>query len=113
MAPPYKDDSPTGSGEAAGGLVRAVVGEDGLLAELRLNARAMRFSSKDLAEHVLAAVRAAQQDRLSRAEPPAEEESLDEEELIRRLDDLELQAARDFAQLTASLDEALRRIEER
>ncbi|WP_101790054.1 hypothetical protein [Nonomuraea indica] len=110
---PDEDEPPTGSGEAAGGLVRAVVGEDGLLAELRLNARAMRFGSDDLADHVLSAVRAAQQDRLSRIEPPAEEQSLDVEEFTRRLDDMENQAARDFARLTASLDEALRRIEER
>ncbi|GAA3688576.1 hypothetical protein GCM10022224_062550 [Nonomuraea antimicrobica] len=107
------DPEPTGDGEAADGLVRASVGADGLLAGLRLDARAMRFGSHDLADHVVSAVRAAQQDRLSRLDKPAEPpEPPDLKEFVHRLDDLEAQAARDFAQLTSRLDETLRRLDE-
>ncbi|MER6943206.1 hypothetical protein ABT294_04205 [Nonomuraea sp. NPDC000554] len=110
-----EDEVPTGAGEAAGGLVGAVVGEDGLLAGLRLDARAMRFASEDLADHIVSAVRAAQQDRLQRVGEPATspEEGVDLEEFTRRLDGMEAQAAHDFARLTASLDETLRRLDER
>ncbi|MER5425969.1 YbaB/EbfC family nucleoid-associated protein [Streptosporangium roseum] len=108
-------DELTGTGEAAGGLVGAVVSEDGLLARLRLDARAMRFGSQDLADHIVSAVRAAQQDRLERMDEPAAspEEGVLPEEFMRRLDDMETQAAHDFTRLTASLDETLRRLEER
>ncbi|MGN9842419.1 hypothetical protein ACTMTI_30275 [Nonomuraea sp. H19] len=109
-----EDDPPTGAGETAGGLVGAVVGEDGLLARLRLDPRAMRFGSHELADYILGAVRAAQQDRLKRVGEPAPppEESLDTEELIRRVNDMEAQAASDFARLTSSLEEMLRRLDE-
>ncbi|TDE22005.1 YbaB/EbfC family DNA-binding protein [Nonomuraea mesophila] len=108
-----EDDAPTGAGEAAGGQVRAVVGEDGLLARLKLDPRAMRLASHDLAEHIVAAVRAAQQDRLARTpEPGPPQDDLATEELIRRVNDLEAQAAGDFARLTSSLDEMLRRLDD-
>ncbi|WP_326820603.1 YbaB/EbfC family nucleoid-associated protein [Streptosporangium sp. NBC_01756] len=109
-----ENDEPTGTGEAAGGMVGAVVGEDGLLATLRLDARAMRFGSMDLADHIVSAVRAAQQDRLERMdEATSAEEGVLPEEFMRRLDDMEAQASHDFARLTSSLDETLRRLEER
>lgn len=115
MATAPQDDEPIGEAEAAGGLVRAVVGGDGLLAGVRLDARAMRFASQDLAEHIVSAVRAAQQDRLRRVGDPPEpsEEGADMEEFLRRLDAMEEQAAHDFGRLTASLDETLRRLYER
>ncbi|MEV4114790.1 hypothetical protein [Nonomuraea sp. NPDC049695] len=111
MAAASGDEGLMGHGQAAKGLIRAVVGEDGLLARLRLDARAMRLGSEDLAGHVLSAVRAAQQDRLSRAEPsPEENPGMDE--FMRRLDEMEAQTAQDFAFVTSSLDEALRRLKE-
>ncbi|MEO3791458.1 hypothetical protein ABGB14_14740 [Nonomuraea sp. B10E15] len=42
-------------------------GEGGLPARLRLDLRAMRFGSHELVGHIVAAVRAAQQDRPARA----------------------------------------------
>jgi len=115
MAAASEDEDPIGEGEAAGGWVSAVVGQDGLLDRLQLHARAMRSGSKDLADHIIAAVRAAQQDQLRRAGESAAspEEAVDPEQFFRRLDDMEAQAAQDFARLTSSLDETLRRLEEK
>ncbi|WP_433253510.1 YbaB/EbfC family nucleoid-associated protein [Streptosporangium sp. CA-135522] len=115
MAATSEGDGPTGTGEAAGGLVSVLVDEDGLLARLRLDPRTMRLGSHELADHIVAAVRTAQRDRLERMDEPAAlaEEGLDAQEFIRRLDDMEAQAAQDFARLTSSLDETLRRLEER
>ncbi|MEO3800749.1 YbaB/EbfC family nucleoid-associated protein [Nonomuraea sp. B1E8] len=109
-----EDDPLTGAGEAAGGQVRAVVGEDGLLARMKLDPRAMRLGSHELAGHIVAAVRAAQQDRLARVGEPATpaEEGPGTEEFIRRVNDMEAQAASDFARLTSSLEEMLRRLDD-
>lgn len=109
-----EDAEPTGAGHAAGGLVNAVVGADGLLARIQLDARVMRFASQDLADHIVTAVQAAQRDQLERAREhtPPTEESLDLEEFNRRLDDMEAQSAADFARVTSSLNEMLRRLDE-
>jgi hypothetical protein len=76
----------------------------------------MRLSSEQLAEHVVSAVRAAQQDRLGRVGESADGaegavNGFDAEMLTKRLAELEAQSARDFMQLTAALDETLRRID--
>ncbi|NUW31465.1 hypothetical protein HTZ77_08510 [Nonomuraea sp. SMC257] len=110
-------DDPRGRGESAAGQVVAVVGADGLLESLSLNPRSLRMGSDELAEHVVSAVRAAQQDLVARTdEPPpdaeeAEGDAIDPAELMHRLDELEVQSLRDFASLNATLDELLRRME--
>ncbi|MEV0148813.1 MULTISPECIES: hypothetical protein [unclassified Nonomuraea] len=114
MTADQEADEPRGRGESAAGQVVAVVGADGLLEHLRLNPRSLRMGSEELAEHVVSAVRAAQQDQMARAgEPPpdAEAEAIDPAELMHRLDELEVQSLRDFASLNATLDEMLRRME--
>ncbi|WP_214408840.1 hypothetical protein [Sphaerisporangium fuscum] len=114
MADDQEAEDLRGQGESAAGQIVAVVGVDGLLEDLRLNPRSLRMGSEELAEHIVSAVRAAQQDRLSRtgeSEPDAEAAAIDPAELMRRLDDLEVQALRDFGSLNATLDEMLRRME--
>ncbi|MEV6861506.1 hypothetical protein AB0M44_10945 [Streptosporangium subroseum] len=111
-----QDDGPSGTGEAIAGLVSAAVGTDGLLENLVLNPRALRAGSQELAEHIVAAVRAAQQHRLSRiAEAAGDEPAMDDvglDALMKHLDDLEAQVSVDFTRLTSALDDTLRRIEE-
>ncbi|MEV0590078.1 YbaB/EbfC family nucleoid-associated protein [Nonomuraea cavernae] len=51
-----------GSAETAGGLVAARVGPTGRLAELRLRPQTMRLGSEELAEAIVEAVGAAQDD---------------------------------------------------
>ncbi|MDP9850070.1 YbaB/EbfC family nucleoid-associated protein [Streptosporangium lutulentum] len=109
-------DDVHGVGEAAGGLVGAEVGTDGLLTGLRLNPRALRLGSDALAEHVVSAVRAAQKDRLGRISPdgsdePPAPEGLDPAALIRRLDEMEIHAARGFERVTSTLEETLRHLD--
>ncbi|MEU4234123.1 YbaB/EbfC family nucleoid-associated protein [Nonomuraea sp. NPDC026600] len=103
-------------GEAAGGQVSADVGADGLLTALRLDPRALRLGSRELAGQIVVAVRAAQRAHLDRMGESSEEPvALGEHEqtLARRLDELEVQASRDFDRLTSALDETLRRLEGR
>ncbi|HUR05934.1 MAG TPA: hypothetical protein VM347_25535 [Nonomuraea sp.] len=103
-------------GKAAGGQVSANVGADGLLAALRLDPRALRLGSRELAGQIVVAVRAAQQAHLDRMGESSEEPvALGEHEqtLARRLDELEVQASRDFDRLTSALDETLRQLEGR
>ncbi|MEV8633516.1 YbaB/EbfC family nucleoid-associated protein [Streptosporangium sp. NPDC051023] len=106
-----------GTGEAAGGLVSAEVGADGLLERLRLNPRSLRLCLEELAEEVVSAVRAAQQDRIGRIGERPEEAvapaDLGPEVLMRRLDEMEIHVVHDFDRLTATLDETLRRLEDR
>ncbi|MCO5990318.1 hypothetical protein NE235_29815 [Actinoallomurus spadix] len=107
------DGDPSGIGEAAHGRVCARVGSDGLLERLDLDPRLLRLRSEELAGHIVSAVRAAQNDRLARGEdPPAPAPApLDPETLVRRLDEMEAQADRGYARLTATLDEMLRRLD--
>ncbi|MEV4097905.1 hypothetical protein [Streptosporangium saharense] len=95
----------------------ADVGADGLLAGLTLNPRALRLNARPLTEHIVSAVRAAQRDRIARLDERAEGETaqdgLDPAELVRRLDEFEAQATRDFDRLTWTLDETLRRLDDR
>ncbi|MCG5220755.1 YbaB/EbfC family nucleoid-associated protein [Streptosporangium sp. KLBMP 9127] len=108
------EDEVRGVGEAAGGLVSAEVGADGLLAVLRLNPRALRLGSEPLAEHIVSAVRTAQRDRLSQVapdEPPAA--GTEPAALVGRLDEMEIRANRDFERLTATLEETLRHLDGR
>ncbi|MDN3352302.1 YbaB/EbfC family nucleoid-associated protein [Actinomadura sp. DC4] len=90
------------------GLVTADIGADGLLEGLRLSPRALRLGSEALAEHIVSAVRAAQQDQRDKTGEGARE-GLDT--MVRRLDEMEVQAERAFGHLTSTLDEALRRLE--
>jgi hypothetical protein len=105
----------SGSGTGASGLVIASVGSDGLLARLRLDPRALRLGSHDLAELIVGAVRAAQEEHLAQApdEPEQPEDPEAERRLSSRLDELEVGAVRDFERLTSALDEVLRRLEDR
>ncbi|GLW96150.1 hypothetical protein Misp02_02370 [Microtetraspora sp. NBRC 16547] len=52
----------TGEGETAGGMVRAAVDGEGRIQDLRFDPRVMRQDSESLAEAVVDAVRAAQED---------------------------------------------------
>ncbi|WP_214323352.1 hypothetical protein [Nonomuraea sediminis] len=81
----------------------ADVGEDGFVTRIRIDPRAMRLGSEDLAERLLRVVRAAQ---ASHVAPPA----FDPGDVARRLDELEIQAARDFEHLTALLDDTIRKL---
>ncbi|MFF5206589.1 YbaB/EbfC family nucleoid-associated protein [Streptosporangium sp. NPDC000396] len=116
MAASQQGDGPSGTGEAAAGLVNAVVGADGLLEKLTLNPRALRSGSQELAEHIVVAVRAAQRHRLSQIDKAdGDDSAIDDaglDALLQRLDDLEAQANVDFMRLTSALDDTLRRIEE-
>jgi DNA-binding protein YbaB len=102
-----------GFGEAARGLVGATVGADGLLENVRIAPRALRLDSQELAEQVLAAVRAAQQDQLARAGEPADDlpPALAPETMAKRLDAFEAEALDRFSRMNTSLDELLRRLE--
>lgn len=106
-----------GVGEAADGLVSADLGADGLLTALRIDPRALRLGSRELGGQIVIAVRAAQQAHLDRmgesGEEPVAPEGLEPQTLARRLDELEVQASRDFDRLTSALDETLRRLEGR
>ncbi|GGP98247.1 YbaB/EbfC family nucleoid-associated protein [Streptosporangium pseudovulgare] len=57
----------TGTGEAAGGLVRAVTGPSGRLLDIVFDPRVMRLDSHELAREVGDAVRRAQEDGERRA----------------------------------------------
>jgi hypothetical protein len=104
-------------GEAADGQVSAEVGADGLLTVLRLDPRTLRLGSRELAGQIVVAVRAAQRAHLDRmgesGEEPAAPGEHEAETLARRLDELEVQAARDFDRLASALDETLRQLEGR
>jgi hypothetical protein len=117
MTDPNGHDDVRGTGEAAGGRVTAEVGHDGLLEALHLNPHVLRLGSHDLAEKIVIAVRAAQRNLIDQIgdgdEAPGVPEELEPETLMRRLDELEIQAERDFERLTVSLDETLRRLEGR
>lgn len=108
-----EDEDLRGFGEAGRGLVGATVGADGLLERVRIAPRALRLDSQELEEQVLAAVRAAQQDRLARGGEPADDlpPDLAPETMAKRLDEFEAEALGRFSQMNASLDDLLRRLE--
>ncbi|WP_433222835.1 YbaB/EbfC family nucleoid-associated protein [Microtetraspora malaysiensis] len=56
----------TGEGEAAGGMIRAIVDGEGRIMDVRFDPRVMRQDSEGLAEAVVSAVRAAQEDAQGR-----------------------------------------------
>ncbi|MEU8104221.1 YbaB/EbfC family nucleoid-associated protein [Nonomuraea muscovyensis] len=114
MARQHSSGDGRGSGSSGDGLVAATVGDDGLLEALRLDPRVLRLGSHDLAEQVVAAVRAAQRRHLSQAAEATDAAAEpDPEPLVQRLDEMELQAAQDFDRLVSALDETLRRLEGR
>lgn len=98
-------------------MISADVGADGLLEGLRLNPRALRLGSEMLAGHIVAAVRAAQENLSDQIGESAADSAtaggLEPAALVRRLDEVEDQAAQNFTRLTATLDETLRRLEGR
>ncbi|MEO3886723.1 hypothetical protein [Nonomuraea sp. B5E05] len=87
--------------------VTAEVGEDGLLAAVHIDPRAMRLYSAELAGHVVEAVRTAQREH---ERPPQDSPGLDA--LLQRLDELEARADRDFDYVNSRLDDTLRRFTE-
>ncbi|MGI5485979.1 YbaB/EbfC family nucleoid-associated protein [Microtetraspora malaysiensis] len=56
----------TGVGEAAGGMIRAIVDGEGRIRDVRFDPRVMRQDSEGLAEAVVSAIRAAQEDAQGR-----------------------------------------------
>ncbi|MFF4773026.1 YbaB/EbfC family nucleoid-associated protein [Microtetraspora fusca] len=56
----------TGEGEAAGGMIRAIVDGEGRIRDVRFDPRVMRQDSEGLAEAVVSAIRAAQEDARGR-----------------------------------------------
>ncbi|MBB5074874.1 YbaB/EbfC family nucleoid-associated protein [Nonomuraea endophytica] len=83
-----KDTS--GTGESRSGMISAAVGHDGRIRKLKIEARAMRLDSAELAEQVVEAVTAAQDDldRATRALlPPGE--NADPADIMRQFEDLQ------------------------
>lgn len=115
MASPGDDDGFRGVGEAADGLVKAFVADDGLLEGLSIGARAMRLAPEVMARHVVTAIRQAQEDRRGQlAEKKAEEEAKAvalAEALDARLDEFESRHDREFPQITTALYETVRKLE--
>jgi DNA-binding protein YbaB len=107
----------TGEGEAADGLIRAVVDGSGGIREVALNPRAMRLDSATLAEALTRAVREAQSDAKSKtaqllggagADLDLDLEPPDQDQLRETLQGIE----DSFSQkIDARTDEILRRFE--
>ena len=85
-----------GEGGSPGGLVTARTGPGGRLIDLRLQPDAMRLSTQDAAEEIMAAVTAAQRDYAARADDALQP----------------LLALRPSEQSTDALDRGMRRLDE-
>ncbi|MFI6538464.1 YbaB/EbfC family nucleoid-associated protein [Nonomuraea sp. NPDC050547] len=80
----------SGAGESRSGMINAEVGPNGRISRLKIEARAMRLDSAELAEQVVEAVTAAQDelDRATRALlPPGE--NADPADIVRQFEDLQ------------------------
>ncbi|MEV4894222.1 YbaB/EbfC family nucleoid-associated protein [Nonomuraea sp. NPDC055795] len=80
----------SGAGESRSGMINAMVGPNGRISKLKIEARAMRLDSAELAEQVVEAVTAAQDDldRATRALlPPGE--NADPADIMRQFEDLQ------------------------
>ncbi|WP_329428151.1 YbaB/EbfC family nucleoid-associated protein [Streptosporangium sp. NBC_01495] len=112
-AEPRADAAVQGSGEAAGGQVRAVAGQDGRLHELHLNPRVMRMASENLAQEILLAVNAALDDL--RAGVPGLEaaELTDPQELAKTLGGVHADVMRRMDEFADGVELVVRRLEER
>ncbi|MFI6391848.1 YbaB/EbfC family nucleoid-associated protein [Nonomuraea sp. NPDC050540] len=80
----------SGAGESRSGMINAEVGPNGRISRLKIEARAMRLDSAELAEQVVEAVTAAQDelDRATRALlPPGE--NADPADIMRQFEDLQ------------------------
>ncbi|MFI6900040.1 YbaB/EbfC family nucleoid-associated protein [Nonomuraea sp. NPDC050394] len=80
----------SGVGESRSGMINAAVGPDGRISKLKIEARAMRLDSAELAEQVVEAVSAAQEDldRATRALlPPGE--NAGPADIMRQFEDLQ------------------------
>ncbi|MFD9940257.1 YbaB/EbfC family nucleoid-associated protein [Nonomuraea sp. NPDC059023] len=80
----------SGVGESRSGMINAAVGPNGRISKLKIEARAMRLDSAELAEQVVEAVTAAQDDldRATRALlPPGE--NADPAAVMRQFEDLQ------------------------
>jgi hypothetical protein len=102
--------------EAARDGIRARLDANGLLERLDLNPRVLRLGSDELAGRIVQAVRTAQEDWLAKGNRPGADaspipEGLDQKTLMRRLEEMEAQADRGYARLTATLEETLRRMD--
>ncbi|MCG5212969.1 YbaB/EbfC family nucleoid-associated protein [Streptosporangium sp. KLBMP 9127] len=112
-AEPHADAALQGSGEAAGGQVRAVAGQDGRLRELHLNPRVMRMASEDLAREILAAVNTALDD-LRASVPGLEAADLtDPQGLAETLGGVHADVMRRLDEFADGVELVARRLEER
>ncbi|WP_305785424.1 YbaB/EbfC family DNA-binding protein [Symbioplanes lichenis] len=95
-------EPPIGTGEAADGRVRAWAALPGRIAALEVEPSVLRLSAGELTREIMSAVNAALADLQDRVAPaPA-----DLDALTGRLKDIQFDAERQFAKLTASLVEA-------
>ncbi|MFI6293153.1 YbaB/EbfC family nucleoid-associated protein [Nonomuraea sp. NPDC050790] len=92
----------SGAGESRSGMISAAVGHDGRIRTLKIGPRAMRLESAELAEQVIEAVTAAQDDldRATRALlPPGENgengENVDPAAIMRRFEEIQDDLARE------------------
>lgn len=99
---------PRGTGQAGDGLVRAVAVPPGRVVQLAIDPAAVRAGSRELAEHVVAAVNAALDD-LGRQRRPGGGRAVpaDGAELSRRLQELRDTAQQQMADVVTSLSAVL------
>lgn len=99
-----EQEPPIGTGEAAGGRVRVRAVLPGRIENLELEPSVLRLSGEELAREIESAVNAALADLQSRALAAAGPADLGA--LTDQLKDIQFNAERQFAKLTASLVEA-------
>lgn len=101
QAPPGDEEPPIGTGEAADGRIRVRAVPPGRIEDLELESSVLRLSGAELAREIASAVNAALADLQGRAVAAA-----DLGALTGRLQEIQYDAERQFATLTASLVEA-------
>ena len=101
QAPSGDEEPPIGTGEAADGRIRVRAVPPGRIEDLELESSVLRLSGAELAREIASAVNAALADLQGRAVAAA-----DLGVLTGRLQEIQYDAERQFAKLTASLVEA-------
>ncbi|MEV8630307.1 YbaB/EbfC family nucleoid-associated protein [Streptosporangium sp. NPDC051023] len=102
-----------GEGESAGGLVGATAGGVGTLESLRIDPRALRAGSQELAEQIVEAVNAALLDLRTRAGVEPSVPAQGPAELAGELEKLQEEALDRFGAFTDTIGDVLARIEGR